>query len=71
MLWFDVEKNGYTTIPRYIKSTLALWFDVEKNGYTTQSVQMRFVWKLWFDVEKNGYTTIKPVKHSIVSCGLM
>ena len=41
MLWFDVEKNGYTTpcIARRMK--WELWFDVEKNGYTmrTQSKQ--------------------------------
>ena len=35
MLWFDVEKNGYTTEAIEATSTYELWFDVEKNGYTT------------------------------------
>ena len=35
MLWFDVEKNGYTTEWLQTKTEARLWFDVEKNGYTT------------------------------------
>ena len=35
MLWFDVEKNGYTTSMTQIALACPLWFDVEKNGYTT------------------------------------
>ena len=34
-LWFDVEKNGYTTYETAFSFTPELWFDVEKNGYTT------------------------------------
>ena len=35
MLWFDVEKNGYTTTRWTTSDMTGLWFDVEKNGYTT------------------------------------
>ena len=71
MLWFDVEKNGYTTpcIARRMK--WELWFDVEKNGYTTPFLSRFLTHLMWFDVEKNGYTTVRYLHLSFVCCGLM
>ena len=71
MLWFDVEKNGYTTIVWPKQWTMELWFDVEKNGYTTVPNVVNRSNKLWFDVEKNGYTTLFHRSYPFLCCGLM
>ena len=39
-LWFDVEKNGYTTRNNPARRIKGLWFDVEKNGYTTYALRL-------------------------------
>ena len=66
-LWFDVEKNGYTTIRDVSELETQLWFDVEKNGYTTMSQRNPISCELWFDVEKNGYTTLDAFRSTIES----
>ena len=38
MLWFDVEKRRYTTVPIKALPFAMLWFDVEKRRYTTACI---------------------------------
>ena len=70
-MWFDVEKNGYTTSATGGSVAVKLWFDVEKNGYTTDWKKSLVYASLWFDVEKNGYTTRDIVFCRWRGCGLM
>ena len=71
LLWFDVEKIGYTTHYMLSNKNEELWFDVEKIGYTTLGRRRRNHPWLWFDVEKIGYTTEKGIGYYCPCCGLM
>ena len=71
VLWFDVEKERYTTHLDEAGRQKELWFDVEKERYTTIREDGLVAPKLWFDVEKERYTTDCSFHLSQRCCGLM